>query len=288
MSYEDNPYKKVVDNIVGLPTLPSLVNRIIDIMASPNCSSREISIEIEKNPVFAARILKMANSAFYGSPRQISSINQAVVLLGFSTLRDAVFAASVVKMFPEDKSRSVSFARDDFWIHAFACGIATRVLAKYLNFPRPAQFFMAGLLHDIGKLILDQFIHQDFLKIVNYVEEKDCLFLTAEQELLAANHALLGGWLAEKWNLPVELTETIFFHHNPQEAPTHKQVCALVALADVLVRALDIGAGGDKRIPHLTESNFELTGLSQNSLAEIIPLVFSEAKESENLLESFK
>ncbi|HAR63478.1 MAG: HD family phosphohydrolase [Candidatus Margulisiibacteriota bacterium] len=275
-----NYYKGVIDKIVGLPTLPTVIGKITELMQDPKTVANDIGRAIGEDQALTAKVLKLVNSAFYGFPRRISTIAQAVVILGFSALRNIVLTASIVNLFPTDKTQKTSFDRDAFWTHSIATGIAAKVIAKKIGIKDIEKAFIGGLLHDVGKLILDQFIHQDFEKVMTYVNEKDCLFLDAENTILQVTHSEIGGWLGEKWKLPTDLVQIISLHHQPLYAKEETKLACVVLLADIIVRALGIGFGGDNKIPIIDESIWNELGISFIMIEKVMNEVYDEIERS--------
>lgn len=283
-----NYYRGVVDRIVGLPTLPTIIGKITELMQDPKTVANDIGKAIGEDQALAAKVLKLVNSAFYGFPRKISTIGQAVVILGFSALRNIVLTASIVNLFPSDKSQKTSFDRDAFWTHSIAAGIAAKVIAKKVGFKDGEKAFIAGLLHDIGKLIVDQFIHEDFEKVMLYINENDCLFLEAESAVLNTDHAQIGGWLGEKWKLPADLVNVIAMHHQPMYAKEDLKLACITLLADIIVRALGIGSGGDNKIPVIDENTWNELGISMNMIDKIMVEVYDEVEKSSSFMSAVK
>lgn len=281
-------YKSVIDRINGLPTLPIIVSKITDLIADPKTVAADIGKAISEDQALSSKVLKMVNSAYYGFPRKITTISQAVVILGFSAIRNLVLSASIVNLFPSDVESD--FNRDDFWSHSIATGIAARAVAKRMKLPQLDDAFMGGLLHDIGKLVLDQFFHEEFEKIISIVKEKDCLFIEAEKEAfeIDMDHSRIGGILGEKWNLPVNLVQVVSMHHRPIYAKDNLKVACIVSFADVIVRALGVGSGGDHKIPKIDDMTWNELGISINMLDKIIKDIDQELSEANFFLNALK
>lgn len=283
-----NYYRGVIDRIVGLPTLPTIIGKITELMQDPKTVANDIGKAIGEDQALAAKVLKLVNSAFYGFPRKISTVGQAVVILGFSALRNIVLTASIVNLFPSDKSQKISFDRDAFWTHSIATGIAAKVIAKRVGFKDGEKAFIAGLLHDIGKLIVDQFIHEDFEKVMQYVNANDCLFVEAELEVLKTDHTQVGGWLGEKWKLPSDLVNVISMHHQPMYAKEDTKLACIVLLGDIIVRALGIGFGGDNKIPIIEDNAWNELGVSLNMIEKIMVEIYEEVEKSGSFMSAVK
>jgi len=247
---KDEVIKRVIDGVSGLPTLPVVLNKTTQMLDNPDVSASDVGRFIVKDQSIASKVLRLVNSAFYGCQRQISTISQAVVILGFNLVKNVVLSVSVFETFSKD-SLVNEFDKYRFWEHSIACGAATRVIGKHLKVADLEEAFVGGLLHDIGKLVLEQFLPQEFLKILHCVKEKKVPILEAEEEVLEITHAQVGRYLAQKWNLPQALEETISFHHNSTSAEAHLKLVSAVHLADALIKGMGIGYSGDDFVPQI-------------------------------------
>lgn len=200
--------------IIDLPTLSIVANNIILITQNPKSSALEVGRAISQDQALVSKILRIANSTFYGFPRKISTIPHAVVILGFANIRNLVLTASIFDTF-QSKEGDGYFDREGFWKHSLACGVTSKLIAKRLGIKNLEEVFIWGLLHDLGKLILDAYFREDFTRVVFLVKEKEILIRDAEQQLLGFDHAAVGSLVANKWNLPPAVIKAIRFHHNP-------------------------------------------------------------------------
>jgi HD-like signal output (HDOD) protein len=182
-------------------------------------------------------MIRLANSAFYGIPRSISSITSAVVVLGFNTIRSLVLSASVAKIF--DGKHSLDM--DRFWKHSIVTAMASKIIVRHLMSVRmmdPESAFCAGVIHDIGMLIFSQHLPDDYEKVCDYSRQNKVPLLEAEDKLLGVNHAQMGKILADKWALPLDLEYSIVFHHNPEKADKVSHLVNVIHLADVIAQRL--------------------------------------------------
>jgi len=258
--------KKITQSIIGLPTLPTVITQMIGLIDNPKTSARDVARLISTDQALTAKILKLANSAFYGFPREISTVNHAIVVLGFETVKSLGLSVSVLERFASGSEDS-SFDRQKFWEHSIACGVAARVLAGKLRYRVQGEAFAAGILHDIGKLILSQYFPNEFTEIMQIVLEQDVYIGKAEEMVLGVTHAEIGSWLAEKWNLPKQLVETISFHHAPGRLERGAELPSLIHLADFLCRRERIGDGGGRRFPTLDPASLRTFGIHEEPRA---------------------
>lgn len=242
--------RRITESIIGLPTLPSVVAKMIEMIDNPKTSAAILAKLISTDQALTAKILKLANSAYYGFPREISTVNLAIVVLGFNTVKDMGLSISVLNAF-KGRAESKYFDISKFWEHSIACGVAARFLARIFRYRVVGEAFVAGLLHDVGKVVLNQYLHTEFNEIMKEVHENDVPLLEAEKKIIGATHAQVGGWLAEKWNLPAAITEAIRFHHGPIFTGNNRDILVLTGFADFLVRFSNIGDSGNKKTPKL-------------------------------------
>ncbi len=239
-----DPYriKRITESIIGLPTLPTVVSKMIELVDNPRTSAASLARLISSDQTLTARILKLANSAYYGFPREISTVNMAIVVLGFNTVKDMGLSLSVFDVFKNQENCSV-FDISRFWEHSIGCGVASRMLARDYHSRNASEAFVAGLLHDIGKIILNQYFHQEFLQIMDMVVQGSTLE-DAEESLIGTSHAQIGAWLAEKWNLPEIISQTILYHHQPWCSKKDNVFVGTVTLADHLCHLCGVGNSG--------------------------------------------
>lgn len=231
--------KREVAEIGALPTLPEIPMRILEQIADEDSSMDDIAKTVERDPSLAANILKVANSPYYGVRERVASLQLALTILGLNEIINIVTSISIVRMFPVPRQGG-GFNRIKFWQHSFGSACASQMLARELGFNTEDVEFVAGLLHDIGKLIIDQYFHPRWKEIWSMREKADISQIEAEKRVMGVDHATLGSWLAQSWHLPAVLVEAITYHHQPLEVlslPKPSRIPALTAivhLADLL------------------------------------------------------
>ena len=272
--------KDKLENISSIPTLPTVIDRITRLLQNPKTSAEEIGRAITTDQALASKVLKLVNSAFYGFPGRISTITHAIVILGFSTVKNIVLTASIFDAFRKKNNGISEFNFEQFWMHSIACGAASQSLAKYLGSSEKEECFIAGLIHDMGKVILCQYLPEDFRDALNMSKEENTLFYESERKLFDVTHEEIGGYLAQRWNLPKNLQNAITFHHNPSTSRDHYTTTAIVHCADIFVRALDYGNGGDEKIPVMAENVWKNLGLENASLPTIFDSIEDEIEKA--------
>jgi len=235
--------KRITESIISLPTLPTVVSKMIQLVDNPKTSAASLARLIYTDQALTARILKLANSAYYGFPREISTVNMAIVVLGFNTVKEMGLSLSVFEAF-KGASNDGIFDISRFWQHSIGCGSAARMIARRLRSQAMGEAFVTGLLHDIGKVILKQYMRVEFAQIIETAAKGDEPLEAIEKRIAGATHAQIGAWLAEKWNLPRLITDAVAFHHNPWEAKVDPVIVAVVGLSNYLCHVSGIGNSG--------------------------------------------
>jgi len=250
-----------VQTIIQLPALPSIAMEIVDLVENPKTSASKLGRLVSSDQALAAKVLKIANSPFYGFPRKISTIEFGIIVLGFDALKEIVISISLISSL--QKRSDGYFNAKAFWDHSISSGVIARRLARDLNYRISGEVFVAGLLHDIGISVLHRFFHTEFRRVVGIAHETDLTSLEAEESVLGVTHADVGGWLAERWNLPAQLVEAISLHHAPEKAEKSPDLVALIHCADVIsVRINDDPIEFDKGV------EFDPAGLSRLHMTE--------------------
>lgn len=258
----------VVDRIEKLPTLPVVVAQILSLVESPETSAVDVNRVIANDQALTAKILKLVNSPFYGFSRQISTVTQAVVILGFKTIKSLALSATVFEIF--GGRGKAQFDRQAFWEHSIGTAVAAQIIAKKMRYPLIEEAFIAGIVHDLGKVVLDQFLPREFAGILAWRDEKKCSLRAAEKAVLGVDHAAIGGWLAARWHLPAPLQQAIAYHHDVAKTDAGELLPAIIHLADLLARTRGIGSGGDNIIPELQEPAWDRLRLVQADLEGIL------------------
>jgi putative nucleotidyltransferase with HDIG domain len=224
--------KEKVQTIIQLPALPTIAMEVVEMVDNPKTSASKLGKLISTDQALTAKVLKIANSPFYGFPRKISTIDFAIIVLGYDALKEIVISISLVSSL--QKKSDALFDAKSFWDHSITSGVLARRLARDLGYRVSGEVFVGGLLHDMGVSVLHRYFRSEYKRIVEILEETDLNALEAEESVMGVTHAEVGGWLAERWNLPDHLVEAIRFHHVPARADKNKDLVALIHCADMI------------------------------------------------------
>jgi len=275
--------KKKLMKIRDLATLPVVANNVIQLTQNPTISALQVADAISQDQALTSKVLKTANSAFYGFPRKITTVNQAIIILGFANIRNIVLSTSLNSTL-SSKEKNPLFDLKAFWRHSLACGIASKILAKRVGIKNYEEAFIWGLLHDLGKIVMNTYIHKEYNQAVAMAVEKDILLMDAEQKLFGFTHNAVGSLIANKWNLPPTLIKVIQHHHNPVQDYNSLRVSSIVHMADILCRSINLGSGGDQQIPAVCEESWTLMNLNSKALETLFGKIENEyAKATEFL-----
>lgn len=257
--------------IEEIATLPEVLARIIGVVQNESTTALDLADEIVKDQALAMRVLRVVNSSFYGFPRSIRSIPEAVVILGFNEIERLALTISVINMF--GKSAAQVRALHNLWRHSLACSLAAGTLEQHFRrkYPDIAGAHLAGLLHDIGKAVFAQYFRGDTARVIDLAESSGCTIYEAEYEVFGGiTHCEVGAWVAERWNLPHDIVDSIRCHHRPEDVPGSPILPHATHLADTLVNVMGIGAVNDK--PQAVQPHPETLGrlpLDESLMARI-------------------
>ncbi len=254
--------ESMLTKVNDLPALPHVVVRVMELTEDLNATAQDINATLSQDQAMTAKVLKLANSAFYGFPRRIATVTDATIFLGFKTVRSIVLAASVSEMLNKEIT-GYAMDQGELWRHSQSVAIASRIVAKKVKFPLIDIAYTAALLHDIGKVILNSYMKEQYVEVLRAVEEDNVPFMIAEDSVLGFNHANVGARIAEKWNLPAELVEAIAFHHDPVQATINPKLTAIVHIADVICLYMGIGMGVDGLMYPVSRDAMDLLGLTE-------------------------
>jgi putative nucleotidyltransferase with HDIG domain len=230
----DNKAKQVISNIRNLPTPPIVFHQIQKVIKDPKVNASQIASILAEDPAMSVKVLKLTNSAFYGLSREIDSVKQAVVIVGMEAIKNLVLSASVLDMF---KGQNVDQEyQEKFWRHSLSVAVCSRILARQLRskgVADPDAAFSCGLLHDIGKIIIQCFLPDEFKRVAEArAKDKESMTYEVEERTLGYNHTQIGALLSAQWKLPHTLGDALTYHHHPQLCESQDILPYIIHLAN--------------------------------------------------------
>jgi putative nucleotidyltransferase with HDIG domain len=239
-----NLAEKISQSINRLPPFPVVIQRAMELIDDPRSSAQDIVDVIQFDQAITADVLKLCNSAYFGLRRTVYSLREALVMVGLNQLLDIILTRGSVQVYGKP-CKGYDLESGELWRHSVACALLSRIVAKRLNWEAQPAHFTAALLHDIGKMVLSDFV-RDYLKdIKNLIETRQISFIDAEREVLGIDHAELGGKITHQWKFPRTIISAVRFHHTPHLATEDYQTVQLVYLCDVVAMITEIGGGED-------------------------------------------
>ena len=272
-------------SIGDIATLPEVTIKIIEIVEDPKSTAHDLHKVIKNDPALSVKVLKVVNSAFYGLPGQIASVDRAIILLGLSAVKNIAIAASIARLF-KGKRISQQFSAADLWRHSLAVAVVARNIGRCSPNPvLPDELFLAGLIHDIGILVERQTFPDQFTEVINRCSETDLDFLEVEREIIGADHQAFGVGLTTKWKFPRHLRAAVGFHHNPDAVSAElKNMAMLIRVADVLACEERIGVYLTARNETITQEMLDTLQITQEQIEEVRANLPEQLEEAEATL----
>lgn len=222
---------EIIRSVAGLRPMPANVTLILREIDKPEITIDKLAGLISLDQALAALVLQMSNSASLGYPRTCSTLYEAIMQIGLSRLKTILLTSSATSMMKRQLS-GYRLVEGELWHHSLVTGVAAEWLAQALHYSSAEEAYVSGLLHDMGKLILDQFVLSDYSLIVDFVQRYKMQLWQGEEKLIGIDHARVGGLIAERWNFPVTLVDAIRYHHTPSFARINQRLPAIVNLAN--------------------------------------------------------
>jgi putative nucleotidyltransferase with HDIG domain len=268
-------FDQVISHIRDLPALPAIVQDLMKSTGPDDIDINVITRKVSLDQALSAKTLRFANSSFYGLQAKVTTIQQAITLIGVDSVRHVVTATALTGYFPQ--SANTTFDYCALWRHAIATAVCARVMARHLHVNQDYAF-TAGLLHDIGRLVLVTHFRREYEAVVAYRKLHDCEWLIAERDVMGVDHVQTGEALAIHWNFSEAIQNAIAGHHNPEQQK-HHSLAAIVHVANAIVHGLDLDNEEDDLVPHVSAAAWQGLGLDESSYMQIFretELLFDE------------
>lgn len=284
MDRRTNKLEKIRLFVDKMPSLSTTVSKVLEICSRPDTVPNDLNRVIALDPVLAGQVLKLINSAYYSLMNKVTSLTRAIIMLGLNTVKNLALSTAIIRSVSQaKKSRALPIRA--FWAHSIAVGVMAKLLAagRGLSLAEREEYFVAGLLHDLGKIP----IGDEYTEVLARVETAQEPLVTVEQQVLGLDHEEVGAMIATKWKLNAVLTDAICHHHTPElAAAAHRDLVATVALADFYVCLFDIGDAGNRYPdPSRLESLLAQCQLAWDDLVDLAASVEAEIRKAEIFLQ---
>lgn len=277
---------KALLKVTELGAVPAVATRIAAVTDDPNGSVQDVLRIVKTDPALAARLLKVVNSAFYGLPSQVASLDRAVPMLGLSTVRNLALASSLLRLL-RPGALGAHFQTRDIWTHSLAVALAARGLAKASHFPLADEVFVGGLVHDMGLLVACQIVPDQLAQVANESYQSGFNHVDLETRLIGADHQALGLALTTRWKFPPMTRSAIGYHHEPRSLqPELQRLAAYVYIADVLCCTAQYGYYLTARRQELSDEVLQMAELTRDQLPVVMEPLPDQLAEAEAVFQA--
>lgn len=273
INQEHKRVERILSSVYNVPTVPQIILEVSNLIEDPKTSASLLGKIISNDQGLVTKILTIANSPLHGIPRRVATIDFAIVVLGFTQVKNIVVALSMMETLNVVGNRK--FDQKKYWTHSILTAAAAKRIADDLGYQTSGEVFTAGLLHDLGIPIIYKYFNNEYKEITNAVNSKDITYLEAEEQFLGLTHQDIGRYLVDRWNLPISIADVISHHHKPSLAKNNRELTALIHLADNMTKQLMIG-----------EFSWDTTTTLDPEVIEILRL--GDEEYLENFIYSYK
>jgi len=281
-------YLKIVNelgHIDELPTIPQILLRLNSALANPKTCAKDVADLIEQDQVLTTRILKLVNAAFYGYSRKVTTLTQAVVIVGFREIKNLVLASKTFDIFKAcGKKTEGIFDVNKLWKHSAACAAISKKIGEKIGYEDIESLLVAGLIHDIGKVVEIKCLWDYMPKVFSIMKEKNISMDNAEREVFNITHAEIGKVLTDMWDFPPMLEEVVAYHHNPHLSANYPKETAIIHIANGLCWEMGLPSGPGNVFEPINEIAWEMAGIDTDEKSRII---VEAEMELSDLLEIF-
>jgi HD-like signal output (HDOD) protein len=271
--------KQLTEGVPNLGSYVGVIAKIETVLKDNNSNLANLGDVIEKDPDLAARLLRLGNSAFFCFAHRLETVSEALSVIGIQQVLDLIEASNIIEAFDGISPEHVNM--ESFWKHSLACGIGARCLAIARQLPAAEKFFVAGLLHDLGRLVLLSQVPKKATEILELYQSRRMLLRDAERAVLGFDHAQIGGELLRGWQYPANLVHAVEYHHCPMSAGFFQLESSVVHVADYLVHAMQMGNSGEQFVPPLSTPSWERVGLTTDVLESVMDSIDEQIAAAE-------
>ncbi len=280
MSITRTSFEEIVDRIHTIPSLPEVVTQVVRLVNDPKSDAAQINHIMAKDPAMAAKILRMVNSVYYGLSEPVHNLEQAIMILGFKTIRSIALSISVINAFQQ---KDAAFNMRSFWTHSSVCACIGRMIGTKIGIKDPELSFIVGLIKDIGMLILVEHAPEETRGIIALAREYRLDLRTATRKVIDTDHIELGGWLCERWGMEEVVIDTVRNQLDLEKAGDRKQV-SICLFAEYLCGLKKVRMPGQCNEPTLDPLVWHHLGLDKTALVDVLSVINDEVDNAKQLL----
>ncbi|MFC1694136.1 HDOD domain-containing protein, partial [Candidatus Latescibacterota bacterium] len=272
---------ETIDSIKDIQTLPEVYNSFIKFMSDEKITRDDLPNILKRDPITALKILRIANTPLFSLSHKVTTVEEAISLLGYNETRKIATSVSVLQ---ESNYETDVFNRKAFWIHMIGCASISKIIAKHIGTELTEEYYIAGLFHDVGKLIFDQFYPKEFRKLIQFVDQQSIFYRKGERLVFGQNHMEVGEYFLNKWNIPDVIKDAVKYHHSPMDSKIDPVLASAVHLSDLVAHMLHIGESGEKTVPKYMGFAEKKLGILISDLETLLPEIDEEVKQSQEIL----
>jgi putative nucleotidyltransferase with HDIG domain len=264
--------------IDSMPSLSITVSKIIEVVKNPQATAKDLNKVISLDPVLVGKVLKLINSAYYGLSNKVTSLVTAIIMLGMNTIKNLALSTAVLGNMKKDHNFK-ALNIDGFWRHSIGVGVLSKLIAAKIGIPtnKREEYFIGGLLHDIGKIPLNELFEESYMQAIRAADMKKAKLLDMEKEVIGITHTDVGKMIAEKWNLMDETFECVLYHHDSNMASEKNyKLVTSVHIADIYCNMNQVGFSGNRHAEQIGDHLFESIGINEGTLEELIDSMSEE------------
>ena len=288
---KEGQFKQIQQYIARMPSLSTTMTKVMEICNKPDASPNDLNRVISLDPVLTGLVLKLINSAYYSLPDQVTSLARAIIMLGINTVKNLALSTAILQSVG-GKDSLKAFSMDEFWTHSITVGVTGKALSTFKGVPgsQKEEYFVSGLIHDLGKIPLGNCFPEEYVKVLETSRAQDMPPHDAEESILGMNHCLVGGMIAEKWEMGGGLRDALIHHHHPDQADKANHILVhMVSLADVCTHAFEKDPSeGDPFEDPLLSDSLQKAGVSREALTEVREKVMQEIDKAKIFLQATK
>lgn len=277
-----NRLDEIISIVKHIPPFPKVMRLVMEMLEDPDVTAQSLAEVIQYDGIITANVLKLCNTAYFGLTRKVSSLDDALVILGHDTLKDIIITSSSRRFYQGTAGEGYKLEEGELWKHSVAVAIMAKQLVHHVKEVDQNEAYTCGLMHDIGKRFLSNFVADDFKKIIIKVAKEKCSFIEAEKDIIGVTHAELGGMILAQWEFPSEMQRAVSQHHDP-DVLDKEPLAAVTALSNVLVISMGIGVGADGLATAMQGTGLKRFGISLSALELCMINLLDEMDKAQEL-----